>query len=331
MPENEYTPGVELEVAPDSGDALPAISAIVNVPDTYESVRRTMECMKSQTAAGKMEIVIVTPSYRQLELDESEMTCFHSWQVVEFQEDKSHSAGYVAGIRQARAPIIALTEDHSFPDENWAELLIAAHREPCAAVGPSMCNGNPEKFLSRVDYYHAYSEWTHPVTSGPVRHLPGHNCSYKRDILLGLDSKLEVLMEAESVLHRHLTAQGYRLLLESKTCTAHNNFTSWSAWILLRYHIGRQFAAAWASEWSWPRRLLFLAASPLIPWVRLWRIQRRIRRGQRCITLAGLLPVLFLGLLLEWLGQARGFVAGSGGSREKVFEYELRRFGREQS
>jgi hypothetical protein len=39
--------------------------------------------------------------------------------------------------------------------------------------------------------------------------------------------------------------------------------------------------------------------------------------------------VLFLGLLLEWLGQARGFVAGSGGSCEKVFEYELRRFGRD--
>jgi hypothetical protein len=46
-------------------------------------------------------------------------------------------------------------------------------------------------------------------------------------------------------------------------------------------------------------------------------------------VLAGLLPVLFLGLLLEWLGQARGFAAGPGDSREKVFEYELRRFGRD--
>ena len=164
------------------------------------------------------------------------------------------------------------------------------------------------------------------VSSGPVRHLPGRNSSYKRDIILRFGNELDLLMEAESVLHRHLTAEGHRLTLESRTCTTHLNFTSWSAWIPLRYHIGRQFAAIWSHSWSWPRRLLFTVASPLIPWVRLWRIQKNIRRVQSCNFLITVLPVVFLGLLIELCGQMLGFAFGPADSSEKVAKYEYRRF-----
>ena len=37
--------------------------------------------------------------------------------------------------------------------------------------------------------------------------------------------------------------------------------------------------------------------------------------------------LLFLGLLIEWLGGMLGFAAGPGSSGENVVKYEFRRFG----
>ncbi len=315
----------EVPVVEEKHSAEPTLAAIVVVPDTYDTVRRTMSHLQAQTAVEQIEIIFVTPSHQQLGLVESELTCFHSLHVVEVGAVTSIARGFVAGIHCAHAPIVALTEDHSFPDANWAALLTATHQQPWAAVGPSMSNGNPNTMLSWADFYQAYGEWTHPVSSGSVRHLPGHNSSYKRDILLAYGNQLEGLMQAESVLHRHLRAQGYELQLESGTCTSHLNFASWSSWIPARYYTGRQFAATWAQAWSWPRRLLFTAASPLIPWIRLWRIQKHVRRRQPWGFFIRFLPIMFAGLFIESLGQMVGYAAGAGNSIEKVAEYEFHR------
>ena len=164
--------------------AEPVLAAIVIVPDTYDTVRQTVSHLQAQSAADQIEIIFVAPSRQQLGLDESGLRCFHSWHVVEVGTIKSLAYAFAAGILHASAPITALTEDHSFPDANWAEVMIAAHRQPWAAVGPSMRNGNPSTMLSWADFYQSYGEWAHPIPPGPVRHLPGHNSSYKRDILL---------------------------------------------------------------------------------------------------------------------------------------------------
>ena len=133
-------------------------------------------------------------------------------------------------------------------------------------------------------------------------------------------------MQAESVLHRYLTARGYKLWLESHTYTLHLNFTAWTPWIKAQYHTGRQFAATWAKPWSWPRRMLFTVASPGIPWLRLWRIQKHIRLAHAAGFFIRLLPMLLAGLLVNGLGQMVGYAAGAGDSIEKVTEHERHRF-----
>ena len=315
----------EETVIHDRRSAEPDLAAIVVVPDTYDTVRRTMSHLQAQTAIDQIEVILVTPSYQQLQLDESELACFHSWQVIEVGAVTSKARGFVTGIRHAHAPVVALTEDHSFPDANWAEVMIAAHQKPWAAVSPSMRNGNPNTMLSWADFYQAYGEWAQPILSGSVRHLPGHNSSYKREILLSYGNQLESLMEAENVLHRYMKAEGYALLLESKTCTSHLNFGTWSSWLPKRYYTGRQVASTWSKTWSWPRRLLFTIASSLIPWIRLWRIQRNVRRRQPTSFLLLLMPLLIVGLLIEGIGYMMGFAAGTGDSIEKMEKYEYHR------
>jgi hypothetical protein len=321
-----YKPKHEVKFLSDHRFIEPALSAIVVIPDTYDAVRRTMSYLQEQTAAKQMEVIFVVPSLEQCSLDETELACFHSWQVVEIGPISSIARGFTAGIRRARAAVVALTEDHSFPEANWAQTLIAAHQQPWAAVGPSIKNGNPDTMLSWADFYVSYSEWAQPISSGTMRHLPGHNSSYKRDILLAYGEQLDNLMQAESVLHRYFKAQGYQLWLESNTYTSHSNFTAWTPWINAQYYAGRQFAATWAQPWSWFRRLLFTIGSPGIPWLRLWRIQKHIRRAHSAGFLIRLLPLLLAGLMVNGFGQMMGYAAGVGDSIEKITEHERHRF-----
>jgi GT2 family glycosyltransferase len=305
---------------------VPDLAAIVVTPDNYATIRKTVGFLQRQTAKHRLEIVIVAPSSSTLDLNGSDLEEFAYFQIVELGTIGSLAQAYAAGIRQARAPIVALTEDHSFPDPYWAEVLIEAHRNPWAVVGPVVRNGNPNSLVSWADFYIAYGRWSDPTFGGIIDHLPGHNSSYKRDILLKYGSELEAMLEAESVLHWDLRAKGYQLYLEPAAKIAHLNFALLSSWLPIQYHAGRQFAAIRAQAWSFPHRLLFTGAAPLIPLVRLWRIQKQIRRsGQPRGLLYRVLPALMLGLGLDGLGQMVGYGLGIGGSIQKVAKYEFHR------
>ncbi len=303
----------------------PALSAIVVIPDKYETVRKTIHCLQKQTAAKQIEIVIVTPGPAG-DIIEDELKVFHSRQIVPVEKVRSISGGFTAGILKATAPLVALTEDHSFPDNHWAELFIENHRQPWAAVGPGMQNANPDNPVSWADFFQAYGDWCLPINSGPMRHLPGHNSCYKKEILLSFGEKLPVLMQAESILHRHLTAKGYKLFLEPGTYTSHQNFNSWAVWIPARFYAGREFAGTWSAWWPWYRRLMFTVASPGIPFLRFSRIQKNIKRAKIPPSLhRRLLPALIIGLLLDGLGQMIGYAFGIGGAAEKMVHYEFHR------
>src|SRR5262249_35044767 len=96
------------------------------------------------------------------------------------------SAGHAAGVRRASAPIVALAENHSFPEPGWAAALIQAHRAAPsrAAVGPELGNANPERAVSWAYLFSYFGRWAEPAAAGIVEVLPGHNPSNKRDILL---------------------------------------------------------------------------------------------------------------------------------------------------
>lgn len=333
---------------PDSESSLlplPALSAIVVIPDSYETVRQTMSYLRAQTRADAMEIVFVLP--RGVQLDERELDGFHSWQCVLIERVVSIGRSYAAGVRAARAPIVALTEDHSFPAPNWAEALIKAHREPHAAVGPALKNGNPYSMLSWADFYIAYGKWALPIASGTIDYLPGHNSSYKRDVLLAYSDQLEAMLDAETVLHWDLQARGQTLYLEAGTYTAHLNFAQWRAWLPIKFYAGQQFGARRARvtpqharpddsqgsvttrQWSLGRRLMYFAGSPLIPFVRLYRVMRDARRTSHSPGFwLRFVPVTFIGLAADAVGQMLGYAFGAGNSFEKggVFEFHRVRY-----
>src|SRR5262245_35469354 len=163
---------------------MPDLSVILLTPDNFESIRRTISCLLLQTAKDRMEIVIVAPSAKALNPDASLLQQFEKHNVVEIGRIESIGSAYAAGVRQASSAVIALSEEHSFPQKGWAEALLLAHKGPWAAVGPVIGNANPENLISWADLYIGYGGWLEPIEEGIVNHLPGHNSSYKRDLLL---------------------------------------------------------------------------------------------------------------------------------------------------
>lgn len=302
------------------------MSVIILTPDCYQTIRKTISYLRAQTARDQLEIIIVTSSANGLMEDETELAKFHKVRVVEIGPMNSTPGARAAGVRHAAAPVVAFAEDHSYPDPHWAEALIAAHRGPWAAVGPAMCNANPHSTLSWVNLALEYGPWLDPVPGGPVDHLPGHNSSYKRDLLLAYGSQLEAMLEAESVLHWDLRAKGHRLYLEPTAKTFHLSYSLPSATLPLRFLGGRLFASSRARLWTRLRRLLYGLASPLIPLVRAPRVLRDLRRaGQLRHLLPRVLPVLTVALAIDAAGEMIGYLFGSGQTMRTLSEMEFHR------
>lgn len=305
--------------------AAPLLSAIVITPDTYETVRTTMRHLRAQALRDRMEIVLVAPSRAALAADDADLAGFHSVQVVEAGTVRSEAAGYAAGTRCATAPVVVFTEDHCYPAAGWAEALVEAHRGPWAAVGPVVGNANTDGTVAWADFLLGYGPWLDPTPAGPVDYLPGHNSSYKRDVLLAYEPDLEEWLDAESVLHWDLRAKGHQLYLEPAARTFHFSYSRVSAWLPATFLAARTFAGSRARSWGLGRRLAWALASPLIPLVRLRRSLRDFRRSPRRPSVLRVTPAVALSLTVSALGEAVGYLFGQGDAPVKVSRYEFHR------
>ena len=306
--------------------AAPALSVILGVQGTFATVRRTVRHLRAQTVQERIELILIWTSDAEVDVPALELGGFFSWRVEKIHANSSVATANAAGVRLASAPIVALSEDHSFPEPGWAEALIQAHARGYAAVGPEIANANPGSVVSCCDYLIGYGPWMSPSPAGEASFLPGHNSSYNRDELLAYGSRLESMLEAETVLHFDLTRRGRRLFLEPRARAAHLNFALWRVWLPVQYHCGRVFAGSRAAQWPLLRKAFYSAASPFIPAVRLVRIVRELLKPDRPRHLIPrLLPALAVGLVCDGAGQMVGYLAGAGRSPDRVARFEYNR------
>ena len=300
---------------------------VIVTPDCYETIRKTIGYLQAQTARDRLEVVIIAPSAATLDLEERELGGFLQFRVVEVGPIRSLAWANAIGVREACAPLVAFVEEHSYPDSGWAAALIEAHRGSWAAVGPSMRNANPGSLVSKADFLIAYGHWLDTAPAGTIDHLPGHNSSYKRRILLDYSHReLQALLEAESVLHWDLVNRGYQLYLEPAAKTSHVNFGVLRAWITVLFFSGRVFAATRARHWSLLRRLVYAGGAPFIPTVRFWRIMRQLRRSRLHHRVGpGLLASLMLGLIVSEMGETVGYALRAGDAAQKLSHFEFHR------
>jgi hypothetical protein len=300
--------------------------SVVLVTDTWETIARTVGCLRNQTVVDRIELVVVAPRSNDVKPPAEDVAPFATFQLVLVKDIESLSWARAPGVRAASAAIVALGESHCWPEPDWAEWLLGAHAGPWAAVGPSIVNANPSGRVSWVNLLLDYGPWLHPTDGGEISDLPGHNSSYKKEVLLTYGPKLETMLEAETIMHEDLQAKGHRLFQEPRARVAHLNVTRISSWLGERFQTGRRFASARAYEWSRWRRAAYAVGSPLIPAIRLRRLRRDLRRTGIGDALG--VPgkaLLLAALAVSAVGELVGYAAGSGGSMFALSQIELRK------
>jgi len=309
----------------------PELSAVVVTPRRFDQLRRTVRHLREQSAAHRMELVIVAPSKEAVDDHRvGELDGFGAVQVVPAGPIPNVDKASAHGVDAARGPAVALVEDHAYAQPGWAEAMMEAHRRPDEVIGPVIMNGNPERMLSWVNLLIAYGPWADDSRRGPIDCLPSHNITYKRDALLSYGDRLPSRLGRDGGLLDDLARDGARFLLQSKAAIAHVNPSILKATADVRFNAGRLYAHLRASrgEWGPLRRLAYIVGGPLIPVVRLRRSWKEyFTEGRHRELLPGILPGLVYGLLLDGLGQMVGYAAGPGDTVEKlaVFEMDRRR------
>lgn len=304
----------------------PLLTAALLTPDDFQTIRKTVSCFASQSVVANIELLVLAPDPARVRFEPADVQAFHSVRVIDADLSLDTGHARATAVREASAPIIVFGEDHCFPEPGWAAALLAAHEGPWTAVGPVVRNANPGTLVSWADLLKGYGPWLAPGKSGELDHLPGHNSSYKVSALLPLGDDLGPLMEMETTLHWRLRAGGSRLFQEAKAQVAHTNFEKWGTWIPVSYHAGRVFAATRARSWSFPKRLAFAVATPLVPLVRMWRHMRQaIVAGLPGGLIVRVAPVLLIGLILDGVGQLVGCLGGPGNSSATLVQWDFHR------
>lgn len=322
MPEPRPEPG---------GAPPPALSVVLVTGDGYRNVRKVIEHLRRQTARARLELVLVAPSRERVAEVAALEGTFAALRVVELGPIAAKDAAAAAGARAAAAPVVALIEDHAYPEPGWAAALLAAHDGPWAAVAPAIGNANPASPFSWANLLLSYGQWFAPERAGAVADVPAHNSSYKRDLLLACGPDLGRLLERGDALPRALTAAGHRLYLEPRARIDHVNVSRPLAALALRFHAARAFAAGRAREgrWSPAKRLLYIGATPLIPLLRLRYIRPFLRRASGARERPPRLwPALALLLVAHAVGELAGYAFGIGDAlpRLAAFEFDRARY-----
>jgi hypothetical protein len=303
-------------------DAGPAMSIVV-VADQYETIRQTIRHLKAQTGREQLELVIVTQSEERLGLDCGETADFCHVRVVEVPAILPLALATSAGVRRASAPVVVLAESHAFPGPGWAEALIAAHRQPWAAVGAVMGNANPG-MISWANLFVDYGHCVETKVVGISTYLPGHHTAYKRDILMRYDQQLDTVMDSEILLQWDLQAKGYKLYLDPEARIYHANISSLASWLPERFYTGRRFAATRAQSWPLFKRFLYAGGSPLIPFVRIPRVVKALSQSTYPrMQWPLVLPPLVFGLVVSAVGEMVGYLFGGGQATEELAKMEL--------
>src|SRR5689334_11244380 len=137
------------------------MSVVIVTPDHYQTIRKTVRYLRAQTAAHRLEVVVVAPKRDSLGFIETDFEPFHSLQIVGVESLEVLAPGKVSAVRRAHSPIVAFAEDHCYPEPEWATALITAHQSNWAAVGPVLRNANPQTMTSWagfVLYFGAFAE-----------------------------------------------------------------------------------------------------------------------------------------------------------------------------
>lgn len=299
--------------------------SVVLVTDNYRTIRRVVSRLREQTVQDKLELVIVIPSDQRDASEESKLTGFASVRFAELPSIHPVPSARAAGIRAATAPIVFLGETHSFPHPEFAQALLEAHENDWDAVVPGIANANPESALSWASFLMDYGMWHDTLAAGQIPGAPTWNVAYRKALLMEIDDQLDTAMEHGDAFAVWFHGRGGRAYFEPRARLDHANVSKFRRWAEQRYLCGTLVASSRRSRWGLGKRLFYVAASPLVPWVILFRLRKTLGNLIASGDLPrGAISALVLGTVLRTAGEAVGYLRGASPDMQpRMDDYEI--------
>ncbi len=296
----------------------PALTVVIASLNGKRYIEACLASLRKQT--GNVDAEIIVADCVGKEVTDMVKREYPEVKLIEFNERKSVPELRGAGLLQATGEIVAMTEDHCIAAENWFVSMIQSHADhpQNPAIGGVVDNAATERLIDWSVYFCEYSAYSSPLPEGVTHDLPGPNVSYKR---AALDQMRDMLEGGywEVFLHQRLESLGYQLYADPKIQIWHKKHFTFGDFLSERFHYGRWFGGTRNQFSSLPKRLFYLAFSPLLPPLILKRLRDRVySRGQNLDKFNQSLPYIIVFSLAWAAGEFFGYLTGPGRSVMKL-------------
>jgi hypothetical protein len=305
-------PGAEPAVAVQD---VPALTVVVPSVNGADDLLGCLAALAAERADVALEVLVVDrcgPALREL------VRARHPWaRVLAAPPRATIPALRAQGFDAARAPSVAVIEDHVLVPRGWARALLAAQAE-APVVGGAVANAACDSVEDWAAFLCEYSHCLQPLPAGPAEWVTGNNVVYPR-ALLQRHRALLTPERWENHLHDALRRDGVTLLCRPDIVVGHKKHYTVGEYLSQRYLYARSYAGARVAGAGRVRRLAYGAAALALPPVLLGRIVTRVlgKRRHRAELARGL-PLLLLFVTAWAAGEVVGAWRGAGDALERV-------------
>lgn len=299
---NEHT-----SIDSDSNNKLKKLSVLVIAICGSAYLNRCLSALKRQLGVGEIEIIVVYD--KRLEDIPLLNRRFPDVKMYTIKDMSTPEELATLGIRKAGGDIIALTEDHCIPEEDWCSNILKAHESPYAAVGGAI-KCVTENMIDWAFAFSDYYRYLPPVPEGLSTFLTVCNVAYKR-------RALENVVRAwgdkfhEVAVNNALLNGGETLWLSQKLMVHQNRKVSFFNALHERYSFGWLFGSTRAVSIDPQRRLLYFVAAPVIPFLLIFRMWKNVvLRRTSILTFIRAFPVIFSFTIAISFGEFLGNIVG---------------------
>jgi hypothetical protein len=223
-----------------------------------------------------------------------------------------------AAFEAARAPVVAVIEDHVIVPPDWGSRLVQHIAAGHDVVGGPIANAADQRLLDWSTFLCEYSACLPPLPGGSSSWLPGNNVAYRASRLAEFR---DVTAEGkwENRLHDAMRERGVELFLDPALVVGHKKHFGYFEYLGQRYLYSRSYAGARVRGAALPRRVLMGLAAFALPVVlglrtlgALWR--KGVPRGR----IASTLPFIATYLVAWGVGEVVGYWFGPGDALSRV-------------
>lgn len=204
---------------------------------------------------------------------------------------------------------IALTEDHCVPQPGWLAALDRAHDEGADVAGGAMGNGRTARALDCGAFFAEYGFFGPDAAEQGASFAPtGANVSYRGELAREIGGWFREGLW-ENVANERLAARSIRVAFAPAALVHQNHTYALAPFCRDRFEHGLAYARRRLVDEASVQRWIYLAFTPLLPFLLLRRVAAAARRGHEDEFLRAL--PFTLGFLAAWCaGEAAGYLRG---------------------